>query len=379
MPTGNKAVVLRAKKSPEILVNELRSLLNILGYVIVDEVLVRGNGARVSLSKAKLEELAEKLKASSADTVIVEPKLPPHDMLEIMRTTGARVLDRTLVLLEVFDRHAGSLEAKLQIELARLKHSLPLIREALNRSKRGELPGFMAGGRYAVDWYYRHVRKKIAVIRRKLEDARKRRRITRVNRKKVCGLPMVALTGFSNAGKTTLFNAITGCNKPTGPQLFTTLHPKVAIESDSKKFMVVDTVGFVMNVPPEIIEAFYSTLEEITESDLIVLVIDSTEEQELIKYRIVEAAETLSKINAVHKPIIVAANKMDLVNQKQRDGIVRFIEEHARNALPGFRGAIPTSAIIRAEVGKMVRYICRILSQKYTFSESGTVLREIRE
>ncbi len=379
MAAGSKAVVLRAKRSPKALVNELRSLLNILGYIVVDEVIVRGNGARASLSKAKLEELAEKLKASSAEMVIVEPKLPPHDILEIMRTTGARVLDRTLILLEVFDRHAGSLEAKLQIELARLKHSLPLIREALNRSKRGELPGFMAGGRYAVDWYYRHVRKKIAFIRRKLEDTRKRRRIIRANRKRICGLPVVALTGFSNAGKTTLFNAITGCNKPTGPQLFTTLHPKVAVESSSKKFMVVDTVGFVMNVPPEIIEAFYSTLEEITESDLIVLVIDSTEEHELIKYRIAEAAETLSKINAVHKPIIIAANKMDLVVKEQREGIVRLIEEYARQVLPGFREVIPISAIIRAEVEKMVRHICRILSQKYTFSESGTVPKEIRE
>ncbi len=362
---SRKILLVRAKKSSKIIIDELKALMKIIGYELEGEVYVKGYSSKAYISDAKMEEIEVLVKNNGIDTILVEPRVEPHILVHIQRRTGCKVIDRVLLLLEVFEKHAGSREAKLQIELARLQHTLPIYREIVNQCKKGELPGFLAGGRYAVDWYYRHVKKKIAKIRRELEELREKRAMLRAGRRRRCNIPMVSIVGFSNAGKTTLFNALTGFKKPVAPELFTTLYPKVGVEKTSRSFMLIDTVGFVMNVPPEIIEAFYSTLEEIVESDLIVLVLDASEDVELIKTRLREAYNILCKINAINKPIVIAMNKIDYMCVFEADHKKSVVTSEAANLMPNLAGTVCISALKRIGLNELVDMICRILSQKY--------------
>lgn len=279
-----------------------------------------------------------------------------------MKKTKADVMDRTTLLLEVFEVNAGSREAKLQIEVARYKHEIPLLREILNRSKRGELPGFMSGGTYAIDRYYKQVRKAIARARKELEEIRKRRSVIRERRKKV-GLPSAAIVGYANAGKTTLFNVLTGSNKAVGPIPFTTLSPKIS-RHISLPLLLVDTVGFVLNVPPEIVEAFYGTLEEIKEADALIFTLDISEEDEVLEEQIKQAAETFSNLDSIYKPIVIAANKIDSVSEiefKEKEG---FINEQASSLFPQYLGIQPISALKRIGIEKVEEKVWLALNQK---------------
>ncbi len=319
----------------------------------------RYSGSRL-LSKAKLEEVVEKVKmlGGSEAKIVVYDEVKPHDYMMLYERTGLEVLDRTMLILEIFELHAGSLEAKLQIELARLRHRLPLVRELVRRSKMRELPGFLGPGGYAIDAYYRYVVSRIARIRRRLEELRERRMRERVKRRSA-GLPHVAIVGYASAGKTTLFNRVTGERKPVDSKYFTTVHPKVkAVDlGDGVRAAFVDTVGFIARVPPEIIEAFHATLEEVTFSDIIVFVVDGTEPDTVMLKKLEEGVNILQRIGAVDKPLIAVLNKVDLLEWEEAERKLKLAWEAFRGMYSGTVEAVALSARRGDGVGELV---CRL-------------------
>ncbi|MEZ0394379.1 MAG: GTPase HflX [Desulfurococcaceae archaeon] len=267
----------------------------------------------------------ERLKELGPEGVVVLDALKPRQIVNLARELRAEVIDRAMLILEIFALHAGSREALLQVELARIRHSLPLIKEAIRRAKLGELHGFLGSGRYGYEKYYTYLRRKEAAIRREIESIRRAMGLRRENRARA-GLPQVSLVGYTNAGKTSIFNALTGLRKPVGPEPFTTITPKAyAVEVRGTRFAIVDTVGFIRDMPSEILDAFYATLEEIKYSDAMVFVVDSSKPLSRVAEEIEEALGVLRRLRALSKPTVLALNKVDLMRQEKIEELSKAI------------------------------------------------------
>lgn len=283
---------------------------------------------------------------------------------------GVEVLDKVMLILKIFQMHAGSREAVLQIELARLLHELPLIREWIRRSKLGELPGFLGGGRYAIDFQYEHVRRRIVKIRRELEELRKRRNIEHEKRRH-SGWIHVAIIGYTNAGKTTLFNALTNLSKPTGDEMFTTLTPKsyaIAVCRDmlNTRVVLVDTIGFIKDLPIEIIEAFRAVLEEIRNADILLFVIDVSKNLNAIHNEIESVLKVLQNVGFEGKPMIIALNKLDLVNTNNDISLHNLSEEIHKYLLlknVNVLNIVPISAYFNVNLDILKESLCRAAQQ----------------
>ena len=348
-----KAVLIIPRRKVDQL-GEALALCETAGYSVVRVIKTRYPNR---VGKGLIEELAETLE-EDVDTIIFYGTPSPSSIFQLMKRTRRRVIDRVQLILEIFAEHAGSKEAKLQIEAARIRHEIPLVREWVRRSKMGELPGFLGPGGYAVDAYYRHLRQKLARIRRELERLRRLRSVRRSARERQ-GFTHVAIVGYASAGKTSIFNALTGESKPVGKEYFTTLHPKhKLIRAKGRNVILVDTVGFIRDIPPEIIEAFYSTLEEITDSDAIVFVVDVSEPVDIMREKVESGFETLARIGAVGKPVIIAANKVDLLDAQTLKASIEKLKEIASDkALL----VIPVSARTGQGLDKLLDIIADIM------------------
>ncbi|MEM4582607.1 MAG: GTPase, partial [Desulfurococcaceae archaeon] len=266
-----KTFVLIPRKYVDFVDEELALVKTIYGS-IVDYIIVKNTNSKTYLSKDKIE----KIKSRDFDKLVVMDKLKPSQFINLARELKRDIADRIMVILEIFANHAGSREALLQIELARLRYTLPLIKEAIRYAKLGELHGFLGAGRYGYEKYYTMLKKREARVRRELEKLRLIRGIRRKARVEA-GLPHVVIVGYTCAGKTSLFNTLTGLSKPVGPEPFTTLSPKsYRVNYRDVDFIVTDTVGFIRDIPPEVIESFYATLEEVSEADIVVNVVDAS-------------------------------------------------------------------------------------------------------
>lgn len=328
--------------------DEVRALVETLNLRVVGEVVVRGRkfNSNSYLSRSKIALLKKLIDGNNVSKVYIYDELKPRQIMNLMKELKVGIYDRVGLILEIFALHAGSKEAKLQIEMLRLKHELPLIKEWIRRAKIGELPGFLGPGGYATDAYYYSMRRRYAKIRDELLALRERRALERVKRSSY-GFPQVAISGYTNAGKTTLFNVLTNESKPVGMGMFTTISPKVkGVLINGRKVIFVDTVGFIRKVPAEVIEAFYATLEEIAESDLTVVLLDSTEELNVIIDKLKTSLEVLSKIGYLGKPIIVALNKIDAVgNSEEVEGKLKVVREFLKGSYMWGWDVIPLSAL----------------------------------
>ena len=317
--------------------DEALALVNTLKPQQVKVVKLRNKyrpDTRTYLGKGKLSDLKDIIENISGNgygitKLVIYDTLFPRQAVNLMRELKVDVVDKIMLILEIFALHAGSKEAKLQIEMARILHQLPLIREWVRRAKIGELPGFLGPGAYAIDKYYQHLKRRLARIRRELSILRARRELER-SRRRALGFPHIAITGYANAGKTTLFNKLTNEHKPVGPEMFTTLSPKAKrADINGVSAIVVDTVGFVRNIPAEIIEAFYATLEEVSSSDVALLVLDSSESVDAVLSKLRSSLNTLAKIGYVGKPLVIALNKIDLCSDEGRQ-----VEDAVRKTVP---------------------------------------------
>lgn len=295
------------------------------------------------IGKGLLKDIERETSSDKPESIIFYGEIEPSTAFQLMRSTGVRVIDRIQLILEIFILHAGSKEAKLQIEMAKIRYEMPLVREFIRRSKMTELPGFLGPGTYAIDAYYRHLTSRLARLRKELKKLRELRK-RRLEERTRMGLYHIAIVGYASAGKTTLFNMITGQKKPTGPEYFTTLHPKrSAAMVDGKKVIFIDTVGFIKNVPPMLIEAFYSTLEEISFSDLIIFVVDSTDVIVRMRDKVLAGLDTLARIGVAGKKLIMALNKIDLLEDKEVSSRLEFLNRFLGDN-PNIMAIIPISA-----------------------------------
>jgi len=286
------------------------------------------------LGKGKVTELAEMVKTLKPDKIIFNKELRPNQAINLENLTKIEVIDRIQLILEIFTKRAGTKEAKLQIELAQLKYLLPKLKMYVKYTKREEFPGFHGPGYYQTAKYERMIKKRIAKIERELEKIRYEREERRKIRREL-GFSLVALTGYSNAGKSTLLNKLTKSNVPANDKLFTTLGTYTRFaQFNGRKVLLSDTIGFIEDLPHLVIEAFKSTLEEITLADLIILVVDVSEPIQEIIRKINTANKVLEEVGATEKPILTALNKIDKLSSKEIEEKMSKIEEHVSNPVP---------------------------------------------
>jgi len=293
--------------------------------------------ARFQIGVGKVEELAQLVEKTKAEKVIFDNPLKPIQSYNLAKATHVEVIDRFQLILEIFTKRATTAEAKMQIKLARLQYDLTQAKEKVRLAMKGEQPGFMGLGAYEVDVYYESVKREVHAIRRKLKKPRGKRLLHRERRAEL-GFSTISLAGYTNCGKSSLFNALTAGNVRVDDALFTTLSTTTRlVEFSKRKFLLTDTVGFIDRLPLMLIEAFHSTLEETIFSDLILLVIDVSEPLGIIEKKLSICLETIERIGASGVPTITALNKIDLMS-----------EAEIREKMLSLKGQTPNPVLVSA-------------------------------
>lgn len=313
---------------------EAKSMAENIGYDVVEVMIQKRNSDHHSyfIGPGKVEELKEIVDSHEVETVIFANTLPSSQVFKIQQRLGGevRVIDRNLLILEVFDKRAMTKEAKLQIKLAKLKYTLSWGREFIKlRGIMGEQVGWMGPGDYPFQEYTRAARNRISRLESQLRDLDRKKEITRGRRREL-GFPIVALAGYTQAGKTTLFNRLASETKNVGLGPFTTLSTfarKVRVEaSRNSEVLLIDSIGFIEDMHPTIVKAFTATFGEIAHSDLILLFVDASEDTHTISRRCSSMNKILREIGA-DGDIIVCANKIDLIESRELERALDVIRQ----------------------------------------------------
>src|SRR6267143_1055606 len=277
----------------------------------------------------KLEEVKRELRLSQADLVIVNDLLKPSQLLHLQKTLGVEVWDRVHLILRIFADRARSAEAKLQVERAALQNQIPLVREAISLSKKGENPGFLAGGEVGTAVLLNQIRRRTSSIDKRLEKLKKDSGLRRERRKR-SGYFVVSVAGYTNAGKSTLVSSITGAQLLIEDRMFSTLTTTTRkVEQLNGVVLMSDTVGFIESLPTFMIDAFNSTISEIYYSDLILLVVDVSEDEDTIERKMLVSKEILEGSES-QPPVIVVLNKNDSLSQ---DGLAWKVRKLTQRGL----------------------------------------------
>lgn len=334
------------------------------GYTVAGQMnQIRPIDPGYQIGKGKAEELADLARSLKAEKIIFDNELKPIQAYNLTKETGVEVIDRFQLILEIFARRATTTEAKLQIELAGLRYELPRAKERVKLAKMGEQPGFMGLGAYQVDLYRETIKRQIDHIRRKLRGVSKKRGLHRARRLEL-GYSMISLAGYTNAGKSSLFNALAEEAVPVDIGLFTTLSTTTrAINLSNKKVLLTDTVGFIDRLPLTLIESFHSTLEETILSDTILLVIDLSEPQEDIERKLNVCLDTIQTIGAAGVPIVTALNKIDLLKEAELEAKASSLKDLAPNP-------VQVSALHKTNIALLKREMTRYLQRSIQASIS---------
>jgi GTP-binding protein HflX len=336
---------------------ELQQLAEAAGYSVLNMFRqIREYDSSYCLGRGKAEEIAEATASLMPLKIIFNNRLKPIQRYNLTKLFRTEVIDRFQLILEIFTKRAGTKEAKYQIELAKLQYELPMAKENVKMAKLGELPGFHGLGKYQADVYSLMIKKRISYLRRKLEEISKLKSTNRRRRKKAA-LFTIALSGYTFAGKTTLFNYLAKESLPVGENLFTTLSTTTrALALSNRKILLSDTVGFIDNLPHLLVESFYSTLEEVTLADKVILVLDSSDSAPEFTKKLRTCLSTLNEIGVFNSSVIPVMNKADMasntrpledqvfkafgvkpikISAKTGEGIPALLEELA-NVLPRY-------------------------------------------
>jgi GTPase len=319
---------------------ELKELLRTAGVATAGEALQQRAAPDPDryLGRGKLAEVKEQVKARDANLVACDDELAPRQERNLEAALGVPVIDRTAVILDIFADHAHSAEGKLQVELAQLEYNLARMRGLWTHLERlGGGIGTRGPGESQIETDRRLARDRIAALRRRLGRLERNRGTMRARRER-SSLPRVALAGYTNAGKSTLLNALTGGEEvAVGDRLFHTLDPTTRkVPLAGRDFLFTDTVGFIEKLPHQLVEAFKATLEETVLADLILQVVDAAapEERRLADLAAVDAV--LEEIGAGEKPRLLVLNKADLLGEEERrDALLRHPRAVIVSALRG--------------------------------------------
>jgi len=294
----------------------------------------RSRYSRYYIGKGKAEELARIASELGAEKIIFGEELKVTQIYNLAKITSLEVIDRFQLILEIFHRRASTREAKLQIELARLRYELTHAREKVRLARIGEQPGFLGLGRYEVDVYREAVRRQVFMIQEKLKHIRKTRELHRQRRRDL-GFLSISLAGYTNSGKSTLFHALTGENVPIDQGVFTTLSTTTRmIDLFGEPVLLTDTVGFIDRLPVTLMEAFRSTLEETIFADLILLMVDVSEPSDEAEMKLKCCLDTLREIGAVGMPVLIVLNKIDLLSREELNQKIRVLSKYSSNLIP---------------------------------------------
>jgi len=310
---------------------------------------------RTYVGKGKLEELKERFKESGAESVLVDDELDPSQQRFLENALNARVIDRTQLILDIFAQHATSAEGKLQVELAQLEYNLPRMRGMWQHLERlGGGVGTRGPGESQLESDRRMARRRISLLKRRLKDLEKQR-ATRRKERSQNETPTVALAGYTNVGKSTLLNALTGADVSVENQLFHTLDPTTrGFEHDGRRYLVTDTVGFIRRLPHQLVEGFASTLEETLVADVVLLVTDAAASDDEQDRQREAVGDVLQEIGATDLPLELVLNKIDRVDPLGR-----------RRLANRFPGAVQVSALSGEGLDELRAQIARRFEDRW--------------
>lgn len=262
--------------------------------------------------KGKVEELKSLKSDLAFTTVICNEELAPRQQRSLEDILNMKVLDRTELILDIFARHSRSHEGRLQVEAAQLRHLLPRLAGGRNLSRLGGGIGTRGPGEQKLEVDRRRVRHRISELKRETDKLQKSRSLHRQARRRA-EVPVVAVVGYTNAGKSTVMNAITGAGVLEANQLFATLDPttRAAELPDGRRVLLTDTVGLIQKLPTDLVAAFKATLEEVTEADVVLHVLDAS--HPAMREHFAATNEVLEELQALDKPLVLAFNKCDLL------------------------------------------------------------------
>src|SRR6266540_1545054 len=325
---------------------ELRRLAETAGAEVLETMLQRRArpDAGTFVGKGKARELAATVKALGADTVVMNEELAPGQLRQLEELVDAKVIDRTAVILDIFAQHATSREGKAQVELAQLSYLLPRLRgwsESLNRQA-GGIGARRGPGETKMEVDRRRIRRRIIKLNRDLVELARTRDVKRRGRERA-GVPAVALAGYTNAGKSTLLNRLSGAGVLVEDKLFSTLDPTTRRLDlpDGRSATLTDTVGFIAKLPHDLVEAFKSTLEEVGHADLVMHMVDASQPDPAGQIEAVRAV--LAEVGAADVPELLVLNKIDMVDDLSRARLARQ-----------FPGAPQISAVTGEEVDRLL-------------------------
>jgi GTPase len=305
---------------------ELRELLRTAGVADVGELVQRRDHPHPNsyLGPGKIEELKEQLARSDANLVACDDELSPRQERNLETALGTPVIDRTAIILDIFAAHAHSAEGKLQVELAQLEYNLARMRGLWSHLERlGGGIGTRGPGETQIETDRRLARDRISALKRKLAQVRSSRSVMRAERQRA-QLPSVALAGYTNAGKSTLLNSLTGASVGVADRLFHTLDPTTRLlRTGGRDYLLTDTVGFIRKLPHQLVDAFGATLEETRLADLILHVADASAPEEELQEMIRAVDDVLEEIGAGDAPRVLVLCKTDLIDDHRRAELER--------------------------------------------------------
>jgi GTPase len=356
---------------------EMRELMRTAGVHPVGELVQRrpAPDPRTYVGKGKLVELKRAVSRSGAESLIVDDDLDPGQQRRLEDEFQLRVVDRTQLILDIFAQHAVTAEGKLQVELAQLEYNLPRMRGLWQHLERlGGGIGTRGPGETQLETDRRLARRRVGQLKRRLMELERRRETQRKARRRG-ETPVVALAGYTNAGKSTLLNALTDARVSVNDRLFETLDPTTrTFAQDGRRYLVTDTVGFIRRLPHQLVEGFAATLEETVDADLVLHVADASSPDDRLDETIAAVDSVLADIGAGELPVELVLNKIDAVDPLRR-----------RRLANRFPGAVQISALtgegldaLRGRIGEL--FAARLRSVRLLVPyEEGRVLTELYE
>jgi GTP-binding protein HflX len=306
--------------------SELKELLRTAGVAVAGELVQHREHPHPNhyLGQGKIEQLKELAAAADANVVACDDELSPRQERNLEKALDLPVVDRTAVILDIFAGHAHTAEGKLQVELAQLEYNMARMRglwthlERLGAGRGVGGIGTRGPGESQIETDRRLARDRITALRRRLDHVRSTRAVQRAERERA-HLPSVALAGYTNAGKSTLLNALTGATVGVRDRLFHTLDPTTrTLQLQGRTYLVTDTVGFIRKLPHQLVDAFSATLEETRLADLVLHVVDASEPEEELEAMARAVEDVLEEIHAADSPRVLVLNKADMLGEERR-------------------------------------------------------------